>query len=447
MIEAGLPIVIVGAGASGTLLAVQLARHKALPVLLIERTLGRQGCGVAFGTAHPDHILNVRAAGMSAFPDERDHFAQWLAASGRHGPTDFVPRGFYGAYLCALLAEAKHAVPGGLATLGGDVVAIVPEGNHHRVQLGDGRTIAARAVILSPGNLPPSAPDWLADSVAASGRYIDDPWADDVADRISKHETVVILGTGLTAVDAALRLESAGFAGRILCLSRRGLAPHQHRDGTIPMDLRDRPPAPVLSALVREIRARARLVGWHGAVDELRPVTQALWAAAPQTVKARFLRHLRPYWDIHRHRLAPAIAARFEALVQSGTVALHAGRVRGVALAHDGLDLSWQPRGGAERHTIKAGAVINCTGPQTDIRRSREPLLHQLLASGTIRPDPLALGIDVDQACRVIGADGHPNDTLYCIGPMTRGTFWEIVAIPDIRHQCAALAAHLAHNG
>lgn len=184
MIEAGLPIVIVGAGASGTLLAVQLARRAVLPVLLIERTLGRQGCGVAFGTAHPDHILNVRAAGMSAFPDERDHFAHWLAASGRHGPTDFVARGLYGAYLCALLAEAKHAAQGALVTMGGDVASIARAGNHHRVQLGDGRTIAARAVVLSPGNLPPSAPDWLTDSIAASGRYIDDPWADDVADRL-----------------------------------------------------------------------------------------------------------------------------------------------------------------------------------------------------------------------------------------------------------------------
>jgi uncharacterized NAD(P)/FAD-binding protein YdhS len=439
-----MPVVIVGAGSSGTLLALQLARRSGPPILLIERGNAREGCGVAFGTRHPAHVLNVRAAGMSAYPDEPGHFARWLATNGGGAPTDFVPRGLYGRYLCDLLAAAKAAQPGRITSVTGEVLAISRRADGYDLALCDARTIAAAQVVLSPGNLPPTAPEWLDEATAASGAYIDDPWADDLAARLPHDQRVVILGTGLSAVDAALRLHAAGFAGEMTCLSRRGLTPHRHLDGNFPPVLRDTAPEPTLSVLVRDIRARAAEIGWHAAVDGLRPVTQQLWQRASIAERARFLRHLRPYWDVHRHRLAPVVADTFRELVAAGRLRIAAGKISAVRHRDGALAIDWLPRRTQTPQTLHAGAIVNCTGPQTDIRRTREPLLRQLLDAGFIRPDPLALGIDVDAGCRVIGGDGKPLPGLYCIGPMTRGTFWEIVAVPDIRRQCAALAEGVA---
>lgn len=444
MTEDWRPIVIVGAGSSGTVLAVQLAQRPGPPIILVERRAARAGCGVAFGTRHPAHVLNVRAAGMSAFPDDPGHFARCLEVHGGGAPSDFVPRGLYGRYLCDLLSVARTTSPGRIESVTGEVLAIMRRGAGYAVTLGDGRVIAAATVMLSPGNLPPTAPDWLTDDAAEADLYIDDPWADDVATRILDGERAVILGTGLSAVDATLRLHAAGFPGEIVCLSRRGLTPHAHAGGAIPPRLRDTPPSLPFSRLVREVRDAARTGGWHAAIDSLCPVTQSLWQRASIADRARFLRHLRPYWDIHRHRLAPVVADTFAELVARGRVRIAAGRIGAVQRSGDTLLIEWRARGESAMQRMRAGAILNCTGPQTDIRRSREPMLRQLLAAGLIRPDPLALGIDVDPCGRVIDAQGTVHASLYCIGPMTRGAFWEIVAIPDIRRQCAELADALA---
>ncbi|MBV9748916.1 MAG: FAD/NAD(P)-binding protein, partial [Acetobacteraceae bacterium] len=75
-------------------------------VTLIERRQ-QAGPGLAYGSAHETHLLNVRAGNMSAFPDEPSHFADWLS---RRGVIDaasvFAPRVIYGEYLRELLDDA-----------------------------------------------------------------------------------------------------------------------------------------------------------------------------------------------------------------------------------------------------------------------------------------------------------------------------------------------------
>ena len=75
-------VAIVGGGASGVLLACHFLRNLSenVQVTLIEKNpaIGR---GIAYGTADPAHLLNVRAANMSAFADDPDHFWRWLQAN------------------------------------------------------------------------------------------------------------------------------------------------------------------------------------------------------------------------------------------------------------------------------------------------------------------------------------------------------------------------------
>jgi len=425
----GRGVAVIGAGASGTLQALHLKRAGA-QVVLIERGPA-PGRGVAYGTARPEHLLNVPARRMSAFSDDPDHFTDWFAGRAGGGAEDFAPRMLYGDYLVELLAEARiEAVRGEAVDLAGGAV-----------RLADGRAIRADAVVLAPGNFRPATPRGI-DPAALAAAWIEDPWAGGL-EGLGARDVVLLLGTGLTAVDVALTLDATGFRGRIVALSRRGLAPRAHgpREPTV-APAGDLPAACV--ALLRRVRARSEELGWRSAVHELRSVTQAIWGAAGPGERRRFLRHLRPWWDVHRHKVAPAVGARIEAMQAEARLAVAAGKLVSAEAAEQGAAVRFRMRGGEAVETLRVARIVNCTGPENDIVRAGEPLLAALLAAGRIRQDQLGIGIAVDADCRAIGADGAASDTLSVIGPVTRGTFWESVAVPDIRVQAEQVAARLA---
>ncbi len=437
---------IVGGGFSGALMAINLFRFGGPRTTLIERAPERLGRGIAYGAAHPGQLLNVRAAAMSAFPDDPDHFARWCRDRTDATPADFVARETYGAYLRETLAGVRDAAGDRLTVLADEVTAIERHPGMMRLSLAGGGTLAADAVVLTLGNLPPHSPPGIDAATLPAGIYIDDPWTEDPAAGLAADDRVVLVGSGLTAIDIALRLDAEGFAGHILALSRRGLAPRRHIDGIPPAaGLTETPDLP-LSRLVARLRADATTSGWRTAVDALRPVTQRWWARADGTLRARFLRHLRPFWDVHRHRLAPAVADRIDAMVAEGRLTFAAGKIATVAPGAHGASIRWRPRGTTEWWETMARRIVNCTGPQGDVLRTAEPLLRQLVDGGMVRPDALRLGIDVDDGSRAIDRDGRAQADLYCVGPMTRGSFWEIVAVPDIRRQCADLSRRLSNS-
>ena len=441
---AGDHVAIIGGGFSGTLLAINLMRHDGPRATLIERRPTQMARGVAYSAAHEDHLLNVRAGNMSALPDDAGHFVRWLEAKALGDAKTFVSRRIYGAYLREMLDAAVAAHPGRLAVIEGAVVALDRRADGVTLTLAGGATLAADVAVLAIGNLPPHTPPGLDPAALPAGCYRADPWAGDIAEGLAADDTVVLVGTGLTAIDAALMLDAAGFCGQVLAVSRRGLVPRAHADTAPQPGLRERP-AGTLSALVRHVRGRAHAVGWRAAVDELRPVTQMMWGAADAGVRARFLRHLRPYWDVHRHRLAPSVAARVDALCAAGRLRFAAGKLVSARAAGTRALLRWRPRGADAMVETCAARIVNCTGPQGDLMRSAEPLLRHLLDAGLIRPDALRIGLDVDAQSQVIGGDGLADPRLFCIGPMTRGGLWEVVAVPDIRQQNWTLARRLAH--
>jgi len=430
----GTRIAVIGAGASGTLQALALKRAGA-DVTLIERG-PRPGRGVAYGTTRPEHLLNVPARRMSAYADEIGHFSRWWADRTDNATTeeDYAPRMVFGDYLTELLGES------GVRVVHGEAVDVVDGA----VVLADGQRLPADQVVLAPGNFPP-APLRGIDAAALGDAWVDDPWAGGL-EGLGDKDVVFLIGTGLTAVDVALTLEATGFRGRIVALSRRGLAPRVHglRE---PMVAAREDLVPSCIAMLRRVRARSGEVGWRSAVQELRTVTQWLWSEADMTERRRFLRHLRPWWDVHRHKLAPAVGATIEAMRAEARLAVAGGRLLSVVpvagAVGGGAEISFTLRGQTAVEKVRAARVVNCTGPEMDIARAGEPLLDALLARGAIRQDALRVGLDVDEACRAIGADGQASETLSVIGPVTRGTFWESVAVPDIRVQAARVAERL----
>lgn len=427
-------IAIIGGGFSGAMLAARLA-ERGVASTLIDRT-GRFGLGVAYATPFDGHLLNVRADRMSAIDGQPDDFVRWLQAnhSGLTDPEGFAPRRLYGLYVQDRLAEAEAAHPGLIRRVTGEAAAI--EGS--AVRLADGGRVEADAVVLATGNPAPrtAAPG------TADGRVIGDPWAAGTLDRIGADDDLIIVGTGLTMVDMAVWLQARGWRGRAMALSRRGLKPRAHaaRHDTPVSPTHDLTSGPA-SARLAEGRRLAGADGWRGVMEGLRPVTADLWAATDAPVRARLVRHLRPWWDVHRHRIAASIAAALEALEAEGRLTIVAGRVKAIDQDAEGVTLDWRPRRGGTAAPLTGRWLIDCTGPGHD--PARDPLTGPLIARKRARLDALRLGLDLDAQGRVLAADGTSDSRLLVLGPPARAAFWETVAVPDIRKRVEDVASAL----
>lgn len=430
-------VVVIGAGFSGLLTALHLVADPQGPtVRLIERARAF-GRGAAYSTGNPDHLLNVRVANMSAYPDDPEHFTRWLAThEGWSSHGGFVTRGVYGDYLQDLLREALENTAAGRLLLEQDeAVDVRRAGEGWRVRLALGRELEAQAVVLALGVLRPAPPAAATDALLGSSRYVGDPW-DPAASLDERADDVLLTGTGLTMIDAAVTLWRPG--RRFWAISRRGLIPRAH--------------APVAANIAelqatgspREVLAAVRQASgdgqWRETIDALRPQVQGIWEGWSQAQRQSFLRHLRPWWDVHRHRLAPSVARRVGLLMRSRELVVRAGQIVSLAPNRENIEVTWRPRGGTITRRLTVDAVVNCAGLLGDLDRAREPLLKQLMARGHIRPDPCRLGAEVDRTSRLIGTGGAPEPGLYAVGPLTRGAFWEITSVPDIRTQAAQAA-------
>ena len=200
----------------------------------------------------------------------------------------------------------------------------------------------------------------------------------------------------------------------------------------------------LFGAVRREVRrAAGQGVGWRAVIDAVRPHVQILWAEMTPADKQRFLRHVRPWWDVHRHRMAPNVAATLTSLRASGALRVHAGRIASITPEEGGLRVAWQRKQGIGEQQILAQRVIDCTGLATDVTKLDDPLIQQLLEEGLIRPASMRLGLDCTTYGAVIDAHGQPSQRLYAVGPITRGALWEITAVPEIRGQAEQVAANI----
>jgi len=431
-------VAVIGAGFSGVMTALRLLEAPDGPcVRLIERR--RQfGLGAAYATTNPDHLLNVRAANMSAYPEHPNHFADWLASQGRPPEAHrFVSRADYGVYLQSLLRRAAEspAAAGRLMLDSDEVTALWRDGEGWRLTLALGQTRRADAVVLALGNLPPHPPAGIAKAANASARYVADPWAWPV-EEAPEAGVVVLLGTGLTMVDVVLSVSAHRPDVKFLALSRRGLLPRRHvESGAAPAPPAVAAPAGSARDILAHVRREAAGQDWRVAIDALRPHVQSIWRRWSLTERRQFLRHARPWWDVHRHRLAPKVAARIDHLTASGVLRTAAGQIRGWVDGDGCVGLAWTPRGSQTLVRTRAAAVVNCTGPNANLAAADDQLISSLADAGVIRADACRLGVDVDASARLVRRDGSVNDTLFAVGPITRGAFWEITSVPDIRHQ------------
>ena len=155
------------------------------------------------------------------------------------------------------------------------------------------------------------------------------------------------------------------------------------------------------------------------------------------------MRHLRQFWEVHRHRASPETGAAIDRLLKSTWLTVCAGRLLAADMNNEQAVVSVAVRGTGERREFRVGAVLNCTGPATDVRLAGDPLLNALFHWGQARPDPLGLGIDVAADGAVISGNGNPSHVLYYVGPLIRARDGEGTAVPELRVHAARLATTL----
>lgn len=444
-------ITIIGAGFSGVALSAAI-RRSAPPgtTVYLVGMAASYGAGVAYGEARPEHLLNVRARQLGLLPGEEEDFADWFNL-GDKGRNSFLPRQLYADYL----RDRLHAMGQGgdvrVHQVRREVVAIDRVEQGFRVQLDDGAALLSDRVVLAVGALPPPPLAGVGPRLAISPRYIGWPWQEQAIERIDADARVLVVGTGLTMADVVATLRQRGHRGRIDALSRHGLLPQPHPE--LPLVAVDLPPAirqalaeHDLPELLRRIRALSKVVDWRALVDALRPHTQALWQGLPEPRRRQFLRHLRAYWEVARHRIAPAVAEHLDAMRASGQLRILSGRLVRAGRAEEGVSALIRERASLELRQERYDVLLRATGLNTDVARTTHPLLAQMRESGMLSADRLDLGLDTSDALEVLDARGLPVPGLYCLGPLLRGRYWEITAVPELRVAARWLAEALVQR-
>jgi uncharacterized NAD(P)/FAD-binding protein YdhS len=442
-------IAIVGGGCSGALVAVQLLRNGFTGRIRVIETRPRLGYGLAYSTSFDQHLLNVPAAKMSALPDQPAHFLGWLRSRNWQGaaPEAFAPRKLYGEYIEDLLqSSVRDHARGNFRHLCAEVVDAQAITGGVTLALDDGAEVQARKTVLALGN-PASATFENAFVERMGERWHVSPWIGDALRVLFAGERILLVGMGLTAVDAALALHAQSIPCKTYLVSRRGILPSVH-------DLRysSAPPpsfedATNVRAMFRQLRAQIRQLlnedgCWRMAVDALRPVSNEIWQKVPLAGRSQFLRHVKPYWEAHRHRMAPQVRRQMLELEAQGKIESIAGRICASAVQRNAIELTIAQRRGVQR-SLEVDRAINCTGIHENYNKRPRRLIQSLVEGGLASANDLGMGFRTDGAGALIDGHGIPSSVLFTLGPPRRGELFETTAVPEIRCQAEALARRL----
>lgn len=442
-------VAIVGAGASGVLLASALVRPPAMfDVALVDPDpVG----GPAFGGPDEHDLLNTRVRNMSLDPRSPGGFLDWLTLHRPRDPAwtgeDFAPRRLFGDYLRHRLGVLEGRTPGLGRTRLVREAAIAAERHQRgwRLRLASGARLEAQVLVLATGLARPR-PLIFHGREGVEGFVQDDPWDQGALRGLHPGGDIVLVGAGLTALDVACTLWRRDPALKVVAVSRHGLLPRIHASPKAGAPAL-KPPYPTTAReLYAKLRAAAEFVEGdaslrHGVFLGLRRIGAAVWAGLPPEERAMFLRHFRRYWEVERQRVPPAQAEVVNQAIADGRLEIVRGRLAEAKPLPSGLEARVAILSSAGPRALTVRRVINCSGPEPDPFRSRNPLLLDLLAQGAAAADPLGLGLHVDQDGAVLGAGRAPSAGLFALGPPTLGRFYEVTQVAEIRAQAQRLAA------
>lgn len=449
-------VAVIGGGFTGTALARHLADDRLRIVLYEPRA--RLGAGLAYDTDEPVHRINVPAGKMGLHGDEADSFLHFAAA--RQGDdrdlTDatgqpFPQRGLFGAYVADALAPDLQA--GRVRHAQTRVTDLRRAGAGWQVTDAAGGVLQADAVVIATSHPPPARPLVLQPLAGDPRLFQASDWTNRAGgprlDRIAPDARVLVVGNGLTGADAIATLDRLGHRGPVLAVSRHGLRSKGHNP--LPQDpfgtflpLKSPRARDLLRHVRAEVaRARAAGIGWQAVFDQLRADAQDIWAALPLAEQRRIIRHLRAVWDVHRFRIAPQVERVLDRALAAGRLQIRAASPIAARIAQDGLQITLRDRHSGDRTEATFDAVILATGPAHGSILASQPLLAGLRDAGELTLCPTGLGIACDRQSRAIGQTGRAEPRLRIAGPLARGTFGELMGLPQVADHAFAVATDL----
>ena len=461
------PIAIIGGGFSGATLAWHLRKKRVTADIVVIEPQADLGRGLAYGTTDSAHRINVPATRMILDAEDAEHFHRWLidtnylATDPKAAMPDgrlFPTREAFGRYIDEQVRNLSPAITHLQAKA---VSAVATKKSGFRIACDNGETVEAATLVLAICHAPPAVPGSLR-SLRSHPRFFTDPWREGVLASLSPGDRILIVGTGLTMADIVASLERAGHRGEIVAVSRRGLRPQRHT-GNPSVFERDftTPPVRQSAALSRRIRkavtdAAREGLPWQIVLNRVHEQGQSIWQNLSASGRRQLLRHLRPYWDIHRFRIAPQIHETIEKLIaygmldiraasvkaNYGTLDIRVAPVRANSTTQHAITVDLRARHDTEWKPATFDAVILATGPAHAI--AADPLLSSMNEDGLLRADPLGLGIKVDRLGCAIDGQNEPNPNLYVAGPLARGTFGELMGISDLSSYAEKIAERIA---
>jgi uncharacterized NAD(P)/FAD-binding protein YdhS len=443
-------IVIIGGGFSGTLTAIQLSRlaDSDLQIFLVN-TKYPVAKGIAYSTSLDVHLLNVRASRMSAFHDEPNHFVKWLQTQKAFSNIDieelklqFIPRKTYGNYLSELLKNEIKA-RNRIKIIEDEVIDLVKDDDQHIIVLRNHFPLMADKIVLATGNHLPGYPFPYKSDFIHSHFYIHDPWQTNLFPENSPKENVLLVGSGLTMVDIFLTACKANFKGKLIVVSRNGLLPAPHSlPGKFLFDegFKNKDLDQLYFIVKRNLhRAFTGDGSFDEALDVIRKNIHSLWKNFSFDDQKIFLRHLRSYWNIVRHRIPESIHTELMSAVKKGTVEIISGRITETNYEKEKALITIQTKKREEKRLV-VSKVINCTGPQLDFSKIQNPFISNLIHRKLVALHPLRLGIRADEEFKVIQPNGRASEYLFVIGSALTGELWESIAINELRQQAQQIA-------
>jgi uncharacterized NAD(P)/FAD-binding protein YdhS len=446
-------ITIIGAGLSGTLLAINLLRQKSseqIYIKLIDRN-SEGDLGPAYST-NENYLLNVPAEIMGAFSVDKQHFLKWAveknisAAKG-----DYLPRKLYRQYIQEIFQQALNEKNDSkfFKRILGEAVDVKINNGKPVVYTQDGSEFVSDKVVLALGNAPPLNPQTTHQSFLKDERYIQNPWDPAIFDFISPDDSILFIGTGQTTIDLATGLYKRKHKGELISISRRGFFPLvQKKVEPYPSFFDELNGLSDILSVFRVVRKHFRIAKEKGfdpraVIDSIRPDTKAIWMHLSVEEKKRFLRHVFRYWEIIRSRIPPVSDEIINNLKATGQLKIFSGRITDITSKEDKMEVEFIKKGTSEKETVSTDVVINCIGPCQDYERIDQPLIKNLLGSKLIQCDPVHLGINALPEGHVIKEEGTPSDIIYTIGLPLKGIVWESLALPEIRAEAEDLSKML----
>jgi len=456
-------VAIIGNGFSGLMVARHLIDlgDTNLSISIFEKQ-HPPGQGIAYSPQSEKVLLNVVAAKMSAFPDKPTHFVEWLSKQTQFLNDDiellknsFVSRSIYGKYLNELWIETLELALSKkihLELFQLEITDLIYSETKICIQSFNNE-FKVDKVILATGNQLPGNPKGLKGDSLLSNRYFQNPWNYKL-DSIDTQKPIFIIGNGLTMVDTVIQLREQNRSNKIISLSPHGfhILPHRNFSYTLPDWVSELSQQPTLLELVSAINKQLKSLHKHGIsaeplIDSIRPHTQRFWRGFSYSEKARFMRHFRHLWGLARHRLPFITYDIIQKERINGSLSIISGNIISAHPVENGIEIIYYDNTIKQNQTIIAEALINCTGPESDITKTNSSLLQNCLKKGYIQQDELKLGISANiNTFETINSAGKENWQVFTIGNLLRGELWESTAVNELRIQAKNLASAILRN-